>query len=101
MNNTQIRPPLPTKDSATMLAQLQQTNPQMFARIQAMRPDLLETANEHLLSAVLAAANAGGHGGGGGHGHSHTHSSSCSHAQSPIHFSRPSRQSTSIPEPSK
>jgi hypothetical protein len=86
MNNNQIRPPLSTKDSAAILAQLQQMNPQMFARLQAMRPDLMETANEHLLAAfAAAAANSGGH----GHGHSHNHSSSCQHS----HFSQP------VPEP--
>lgn len=86
MNNTQIRPPLPTKDSAAILSQLQQMNPQMFARLQATRPDLMETANEHLLAAFTA-ANAGGQGGHGhgGHGHSHNHSSSCGHS----HLSQP------------
>jgi hypothetical protein len=90
MNNIPIRPPLSPADSAAMLAQMQQMNPQMFARLQAMRPDLMETGNEHLLTAVAAAAT---NSGGGGHGHSHAHSSSCRHPQSPMHFSQP------VPEP--
>ena len=91
MNNSPIRPPLSPSDSAAMLAQMQKMNPQMFARLQAMRPDLMETANEHLLAAAAAGATANS--GDGGHGHSHTHSSSCRHAHSPMHFSQP------VPEP--
>jgi hypothetical protein len=87
MDNNQIRPSLPPKDSAAMIAQLQKINPQMLARIQAMRPELLETANEHLLAAVVAAA--ANNPGGGGHGHSHNHSPSCGHSHSPAHFSQP------------
>jgi palmitoyltransferase len=66
-----------------VIAQFQQTNPEMFARLQALRPDLMETANEHLLASVIAAASSGGH------GHSHNHSSTCGHSQSPGHFSQP------------
>jgi hypothetical protein len=86
MNNNQIRPPVPAKDPAEIRSQLQQMNPQMFARLQAMRPDLLETANEHLL-ATFAAANTAVK--SGGHGHSHNHSSSCGHSQAPAHFFQP------------
>ncbi|CAF4485638.1 unnamed protein product, partial [Rotaria magnacalcarata] len=38
MNNNQIRPQLSPQDAAAMLAQLQQQNPQAYARLQAMRP---------------------------------------------------------------
>jgi hypothetical protein len=89
MNNTPIRPSLPTKDSATLISQLQETNPQLLARLQTMRPDLLETANEHLLATIVAAAKSGEL----GHGHSHNHSSSCGHSHSQAHFSQP------VPEP--
>ncbi|CAF2531763.1 unnamed protein product [Rotaria sp. Silwood2] len=86
MNNNQIRPSLSPQDSATMLAQIQQKNPQMYARLQAMRSDLTETAYEQLLAAVaVSAANSNGQ----GHGHSHTHSSSCAHSNSQMHFSQP------------
>ncbi|CAF0770364.1 unnamed protein product [Rotaria sordida] len=88
MNNDQIRPSLSPQDSAAMLAQLQQKNPQMYARLQAMRSDLTETAYEHLLTAV-AASNTNSNGHGHGHGHSHTHSSSCAHSNSQMHFSQP------------
>jgi hypothetical protein len=82
-NNNPIRPELSAKDAAAVIAQFQQTNPEMFARLQALRPDLMETANEHLLASVIAAASSGGH------GHSHNHSSSCKHPHPPTHFSQP------------
>ena len=85
MNNNQIRPPLSAKDTALMLAELEKTNPQMYARLLEGRPDLMETANEHL----TAAANTGGN----RHGHSHNHSGSCGHSHTPMHFSQP------VPEP--
>jgi hypothetical protein len=86
-NNNPIRPQLSSKDGAAIIAQLQEKNPQMFARLQAMRPDLLESANEHLLATMVAAANSGEH------GHSHNHSSTCGHSHSQPHFIQP------IPEP--
>ncbi len=86
-NNNQIRPQLSGTDQAALIAQLKEKNPQVFARIQAVRPELMESANQHLLAAVVAAANSGGH------GHSHNHSSSCEHAHTPTHMSQP------VPEP--
>jgi hypothetical protein len=87
MNNNPIRPELSTKDAAAMLAQLREKNPQMFARLQAMRPDLMESGNEHLLATMVAAANSGGH------GHSHNHSPSCAHSHGQALFTQP------VPEP--
>ncbi|CAF1476076.1 unnamed protein product [Adineta steineri] len=89
MDNNQIRPQLSPKDQAAMLAHLQQVNPQMFARLQAMNPEIMETGGEHLFAAAAAAAAANA----GKHGHSHNHSSSCGHAHTPAHFSQP------VPEP--
>lgn len=90
MSNSPARPQTPAADPTMSAAsQLQQRNPEMYARIQTMRPELLESANEHLLNSVLEAANSRGQ----GHGHSHNHSSSCAHAHSSPHFSQP------VPEP--
>ncbi|CAF5196777.1 unnamed protein product, partial [Rotaria magnacalcarata] len=96
MNNNQIRPQLSPQDAAAMLAQLQQQNPQAYARLQAMRPELMETGNEHLLNNALA-ASASGH----GHGHGHTHSSSCSHSQAQMHFSQPVPEPPPKPDPTQ
>jgi hypothetical protein len=88
-NNNPIRPPFSPKESAAMLAHLQETNPQAFARLQAMRPDLMETAKEHLLTTAATSGEQKS-----GHGHSHSHSSSCGHSHhTPMHFSQP------VPEP--
>ncbi|CAF0849764.1 unnamed protein product [Rotaria sp. Silwood1] len=102
MNNNQIRPSLSPEDSAAMLAQLQEKNPQMFARLQAMRPDLTETAYEQLLTSIAASnvgSNGQGKGHGHGHGHSHTHSSTCAHANSQMHFSQPVPEQPEKPDP--
>lgn len=100
MDDNQSRPPLSQKDSAARLAQLQKMNPQMFARLQAMRPDLLETANEHLLASVFAAAaNTGGE--GHGHGHSHSPGQSCGHSHSQAHFSQPVPDAPPKPSPAE
>ena len=91
MSNTPIRPQLPAGDSPSSsmsaASQLQQINPQMYARIQAMRPDLLESANEHLLATVMQTASSSAH------GHAHNHSASCNHGHASPHFSQP------VPEP--
>ena len=64
-----------------MLAHLQQVNPQMYARLQAMQPDLIETAQQHLAASTAESSR--------GHGHSHAHSSSCKHGHMPTHMSQP------------
>lgn len=88
MNSNFMRPPMSPSDQAAMLAMLQQNNPEMFARLQAARPNLMEMMNEQT-AAAAAANNAGRQ----GHGHSHNHSASCGHSHSPAHFSQP------VPEP--
>lgn len=100
MNNDQINPLLLKQDPAAVLALLQEKNPQMYARIQAMRPDLLEPGNEQLMKNLLA-ASAMGHGHGHGHGHSHNHSASCSHASPSMHFSQPVPEPAFKPDPAQ
>jgi hypothetical protein len=90
-NNNPIRPPLTPKDAAAMLAQMREKNPQMFARLQTMRPDLMESSNEHLLAAMVASANSGGH------GHSHNHSGSCGHSHGQAHFTQPVPEAPPMP----
>lgn len=69
MQNEQMRPPYTPEQMEAMLAQLERTNPQLYAQFQAMKNQQMETAKEHLMSNE---AN-------GGHGHSHNHSSACRH----------------------
>jgi hypothetical protein len=48
--NDKVYPPLSPNESAAMLSQLQQINPQMYTRLHDMRSNVIETANEHLKS---------------------------------------------------
>jgi len=86
MNNAPIRPDFAGKNPSEIIQQFQQMNPQMYARLQSIRPQLFETANQHLLASFLTANT-------GRHGHGHQHSSSCNHSHSAGHFSQP------VPEP--
>jgi len=66
MQSEEMRPPYTPEQMETMLAQLERTNPQLYAQFQAMKNQQMETAKEHLMS-------------NSGQGHSHTHSSACRH----------------------
>ncbi|UJR23383.1 hypothetical protein I4U23_026391 [Adineta vaga] len=79
MNNNFIRPNMSPTEQAAALAQLKETNPEMFAQLQAMHANMMQTA----------AMNSNRQ----GHGHSHNHSGTCGHAHTPAHFSQP------VPEP--
>ena len=82
-------PPVSPQDAAAMMANLRQINPEMFARLQAMRPETMETGNEHLMASAAASA--------GGHAHSHAHSANCRHANMPSIIAEPHPQPVSPP----
>lgn len=76
MSNGRNHPTVSPADATAMLAHLERTNPQAFAQLQAMRPELLETAREHLMATTAA----------GGRGHQHAHSDSCRHGPPPMNL---------------